>query len=153
MKDKKSQGKKNRASGQRFEIKVRKDLEKKGWIVDRWSNQVDLDKDKGVPDFEGSKEVVTQSMPQPKLVKAKSNRFNMRTTGFPDFLAFRLISKKNYEVRGVECRGGDEKHRYLDKEEKEKCFWLLENNIFSKILVAMKDQNKRGNILYKEFKK
>ena len=40
--DKKKQGKKNKASGARFELKVREDLEKKGWIVDKWSNNVDL---------------------------------------------------------------------------------------------------------------
>ena len=36
----KKQGKKNRASGQRFELKVRKDLESKGWIVSKWMNNV-----------------------------------------------------------------------------------------------------------------
>ena len=33
-------GKKNRASGAAFEKRVRLDLEEKGWIVDRWTNQV-----------------------------------------------------------------------------------------------------------------
>ena len=36
------QGKKNRASGARFELKTRKDLEKDGWIIDKWTNNVDL---------------------------------------------------------------------------------------------------------------
>jgi len=35
------QGKKNRASGKRFELIVRKDLESKGWIVFRNSNDVE----------------------------------------------------------------------------------------------------------------
>jgi len=39
MKDqiKVKKGKLSRAQGQRFELKVREDLEKKGWIVDKWS--------------------------------------------------------------------------------------------------------------------
>ena len=40
MTDKKTQGKKNRAAGARFELKVRKDLEEKGWVVSKWMNQV-----------------------------------------------------------------------------------------------------------------
>ena len=39
--DKRKQGKKNKASGSRFELKVRKDLESKGWIVAKWMNNVD----------------------------------------------------------------------------------------------------------------
>ena len=35
-------GKSNRASGARFELKVRKNLESKGWIVDKWSNNVEF---------------------------------------------------------------------------------------------------------------
>ena len=39
--DKKKQGKKNRAAGAAFELRVRKDLESQGWIVDKWSNNVE----------------------------------------------------------------------------------------------------------------
>ena len=42
MVDYKKQGKKNRQAGARFELKVRKDLESKGWIVDKWSNNVEF---------------------------------------------------------------------------------------------------------------
>ena len=35
-------GKKSRASGARFELKVREDLEKKGWVVARWTNNVEF---------------------------------------------------------------------------------------------------------------
>ena len=38
-------GGKSRASGAAFELKVRKDLERQGRIVDKWSNNVDLEKD------------------------------------------------------------------------------------------------------------
>ena len=40
--NKKTQGKKNRAAGARFELKVRKDLEEKGWIVSKWMNNVEF---------------------------------------------------------------------------------------------------------------
>ena len=151
----KIRGKKARASGARFELKTRADLENKGWILDKWNNNVDLK--------EG------------KLVKAKRkyNPFKKGMaigTGFPDFICFTKEKEwkcyvDEYEIRytnkklskdqasfqvviGVECRSSG----YLDKEEKEKADWLLDNNIFSKILIAMKDKNKRGGIIYKEWK-
>lgn len=41
VKEEKSKlGKRNKAAGARFELKVRKDLEDKGWIVSKWMNQV-----------------------------------------------------------------------------------------------------------------
>ena len=40
MIDKKKQGKRNLEKGRRFENKVRKDLESKGWVVSRWQNNV-----------------------------------------------------------------------------------------------------------------
>jgi len=147
--DKKLQGKKNRASGQRFELKVRKDLESQGWIVDKWTNNVkftDAEWHGKLPNWFG------ELIP----AKRKYNPFNKALaigTGFPDFIAFKSIREglayafRLYEVIGVEVKSNG----YLDKEEKEKCKWLLENNIFSKILIASKGK-KRGEIIYKEFK-
>jgi len=43
--DKKKQGKRNRESGRRFELKVRKDLEEKGWVCSKWMNQVIFEED------------------------------------------------------------------------------------------------------------
>jgi len=126
------QGKKNRRKGALFERKVRADLEKQGWIVDKWSNNVDLEKDRMHP--------------------AHTNRFNMRTCGFPDFICFKVIvNLKNsgelyFDVIAVECKTNG----YLSKVEKEKCKWLLDNNIFSKILVASVSKENRGDIVYKE---
>ena len=128
-------GKKSRAAGARFELKVRNQLESEGWIVDKWSNNVDLE--------------------EKKLVKVK-NKFlgpgkpMMLGAGFPDFIAFRLIRNKgkNYEIIGVEVRGSG----WLDKSEKEKCKFLLNKKIFSKILIAKKGK-KRGEIEYIDFKK
>lgn len=39
-------GKKSRASGQRFEAKVRQNLEDMGWIVCRWSNNVEFEEER-----------------------------------------------------------------------------------------------------------
>lgn len=145
MMDRKTQGKKNREKGQRFEVKVRKELEKKGWIVDRWSNNVEID---GGELFISTHTTVKW----PKLVPARPGPFNLRTTGFPDFITFRVSpyfddDKVYHEVIGVECKSGG----YLTKEEKEKCKWLIENNVFSKILIAKKGK-KRGEIEYVERK-
>lgn len=124
-------GKKSRAAGARFELKVRNELEGQGWIMDKWTNNVDLK--------EG------------KLVKAK-RKYNPYKkvlgigTGFPDFIAFKRKGK-NYEVIGVEARGNG----WLDKSEKEKCKFLLNKKIFSKILIAKKGK-KRGEIKYIDFK-
>lgn len=38
-------GKKSRAAGRRFEAKVRTDLEKKRWIVARWTNNVEFEEE------------------------------------------------------------------------------------------------------------
>jgi len=123
-------GKKSRAAGARFELKVRKDLEEKGWIVDKWTNNVE----------EG------------KLVKVK-NKFRginipmMLGAGFPDFIGIKR-KKTGYDVIGIEVKGNG----WLDKIEKEKCKWLLDNKIFSRILIAKKGK-KRGEIEYIDFKK
>jgi len=131
MVDKKLQGKRNRRKGSEFERKVRLDLEKNGWIVSKWNNTIE----------------------QGKLIPAK-RKFNpfLRVlsigNGFPDFIAFKHSDKNSeysYDIIGVECKVG----KYLDKSEKEKCKWLLDNKIFSKILVAYKGK-KRGEICYKE---
>jgi hypothetical protein len=159
MKDpiKVKQGKKNRQSGAAFELKVRKNLSEKGWIVIKNPNNL----------FDG----------EFKQGKSKYNPFTkrlmMNSGGFPDFLAFKVISdilvstptkygiiNHLYEVIGVEVKSNG----YLDKEEKEKCKWLLENNIFSKILIAYKDypeeniklppsKRKKMQICYKEFER
>lgn len=130
--NKPKQGKKNRASGARFELKVREDLEKQNWILDKWTNNVDLK--------EG------------KLVKSK-RKYNPFLkilsigTGFPDFVCFKLCKDgKNYEVIGIEVKANG----WLDKSEKKKCKWYLDKKIFSKILIAKRGE-KRGEIEYIDF--
>jgi hypothetical protein len=129
---KSKQGKKNRAAGARFELKVRKDLEDNGWIIDKWTNNIDLEEE--------------------KLVKAKRkynpfNKIMIIGTGFPDFIGFRL-KNKSYDVIGIEVKGNG----WLDQSEKEKCKFLLKKKIFSKILIAKKGK-KRGEIEYIDFSK
>ena len=121
-------GKKARESGARFERKVRFDLESKGWIVDRWTNNVQTN----------------------KLVPARS-RFGLRTTGFPDFIAYKkegiYQNKIIFFCEGVECKS----RGYLTKEEKAKLKWYISQHIFSEIYIAKKGK-KRGQIEYIEFK-
>src|SRR3989344_5733583 len=127
---KSKRGKLARAAGARFELKVRADLEKGGWILDKWTNNVDL-KTK-------------------KLVKAK-RKFNPFIkilsigTGFPDFIAFKRKGKL-YDIIGVEVKGNG----WLDKTEKGKCKFLLDKKIFSRILIAKKAKE-RGKIEYIDF--
>ena len=73
------QGKKNRAAGVRFEAKVRAGLEDMGWIIDKWTNTVDYERDGNIG----------------KVVPAKRkyNPFKkvmVIGTGFPDFISPKL---------------------------------------------------------------
>lgn len=160
--EKQKQGKKNRSSGASFERKVRSDLETKGWIVSKWQNTVSDYPKQNI-------NLPPEEREDRKLVPAKRkyNPFNKALsigTGFPDFVCFRLFDKNkmnfsikgnkdkdteaywgSYAVIGVECKSG----KYLDREEKQKCRWLLDNNIFSRILIAYK--SKIGKIEYLDF--
>ena len=137
-KKKRRQGKLNRAAGARFELKVRGNLENMGWAISRWMNTIDYEKEGKIG----------------KLVscRPKFNPFTkslmMNTSGFPDFVAFKVSKGKNHEVIGVEVK----RDGYLDQIEKGMCYWYLENKIFSKILIAKKGK-KRGEIEYVDFKK
>ena len=131
--DWKAQGKRNRARGADTERRTKEDLEDDGWIVCKWNNNVKDD----------------------ELVVVK-NKFRgigipmMLGAGFPDFIAYRL-KKRLYEIIGVEVKTSG----ILDKEEKEKCVWLLKNKIFSKILIARRESSllsKHISIEYKEFR-
>lgn len=132
-----ARGKSSRAAGARFELKVRKNLEAHGWITDKWTKNIDLEKKELIP------------------AKRKFNPFNRIMsigTGFPDFIAFKpIIGEKKedyqvYKVIGVEAKSKG----ILDKTEKEKCLFLLQNNIFKNILIAKRGE-KRGEIIYTDF--
>lgn len=136
-KDLKKRGRKSRASGKRFEIEVRKDLEKRGYIVCKWTNTVD---------FQGNKLIQAKSKYNPFLKKIVSEG-----AGFPDHLAMRRLTQKGmYMVIGVEAK----KRKYLDAMEKRMAAWLLDNNIFLKIYVAYPvKEGREKKIIYKKFEK
>ena len=158
MVDFKKQGKRNRINGANFERRVRADLEKNGWIVAKWQNNVDfgfeiellcgkkvfmnvndikkhLKNDKRMPG-DNSKKIG-------KCVQAKSNRFFMRSTGFPDFIRYSSCGKNKFVVDFVECKTNG----YLDKTEKEKAKWYLDNNYCSKFLIASKTKVGRNIVV------
>jgi hypothetical protein len=127
----KKRGTKSRAKGANFELKVRKDLEKKGRIVDKWTNNVDLEKGK-------------------LIIARKYNPFKRMIvlgTGFPDFISIKRVSENLYSVIGVEVKING----ILSKEEKEKCFWYLKEGIFSSIWIAKKADKEKG-IEYIDFR-
>ena len=123
-------GAKSRAGGGQFEARVRKDLEEKGWVVDKWSNNVS--EDKLIP------------------CRRKFNPFNKVMTigtGFPDFVCFSRRDGELYKVIGVEVKMNGN----LSRVEKEKCVWYLESKIFSEILVASKIQERKGGKIKVEY--
>ena len=148
--NKSKQGKKNRAAGGSWERKVRADLEKnQGFFVSKFMNNVEFEfsPQKGVPLFKGKK---INPQFEGKLIPAKRkyNPFNKALsvgTGFPDFIAWYVRSWRggNYGVIGVEAKSNG----YLDKEEKEKCEWLLKNKVFRKIFIAKKKKEGRKVIV------
>lgn len=152
-------GKKSRKDGSAFELFVRKDLEKSGWIVIKNPNNV-IEETKLVEDYAvhaGNNNWIKRLVPETKKSfkqgKSKFNPFTKRlmmsSGGFPDFLCFRDIDTEyNKIIIGVESKING----YLDKEEKEKCEWLLKNKIFSKILIASREMDgKKKKVKYTEF--
>ncbi|MFA5061416.1 MAG: hypothetical protein WC494_03835 [Candidatus Pacearchaeota archaeon] len=116
-------GRKSKALGGKFESFVRKDLEEKGWIVDKWSNNVDLEEGRVIP------------------AKRKFNPFSKVMsigTGFPDFVALQFVKEGFYKVIGVEVKVNGT----LSREEKEKCRFYLDRKVFSEIWVAEKTKEK-----------
>lgn len=109
--------------GARFEVEVWRDMQKKDVVCTKWHNNVDLEND--------------------ALVITRPGPFKRTSTGFPDYLAYhKEINKPNStdSVFGIECKCSGT----LDKIEKLKCKWLLENSIFKYILIAerLKVKNK-----------
>lgn len=147
--DKVKMGKKSRASGAAFELRTRKDLEEDGWIVDKWSNNLDH---VGHDDINDCPYMIMH----PAKHKFRGMGIPMAMgTGFPDFIIFKprpmggdVICEETFDIIGVECKTNG----YLDKIEKEKCKWYLENNIFSKILIASKTKVKNRIVIkYEDF--
>lgn len=79
------QGKRNRANGAAFERKVRLMLSTEGFIVSKWQNNIDLDR------------MIMHA--------ARWNRFNALSTGFPDFVAMKMLNIYGaYRVIWVEAK-------------------------------------------------
>ncbi len=125
-------GRKSKSGGARFELQVRRDLESKGRVVDKWTNNVDLENGKIIP------------------AKRKYNPFRKAMvigTGFPDFISIKKVTENLHSVIGVEVKSNG----ILSREEKQKCMWYLKNEIFSEIWIAKKGA-KRGKIEYIDFR-
>ena len=130
--DKRKQGRRNKANGAAWELKVRKDLERLGWKVSKFQNNIDLETKTMIP------------------ARRKYNPFNRAFsvgTGFPDFIAwkegdvadieteaFNIDIPSTYSTIGIEAKSNGS----LTKLEKDKCLFLLENNVFSNIFIAKK---------------
>ena len=137
--ERQKRGKKSRASGKKFENKVRTDLESRGFVVCKWTNTVDL--------VNG------------KLIAAKSqyNPFFKRIvgegSGFPDYIAFKKKDKEGYVLFGVESKKIEAKTK-LDKKEREMATWLLDNNIFPKIYIAVPiKKGRKTQVVYQKFER
>ena len=109
-------------------------MEDLGWTVAKWTNTVDYDK-------EGKTgKIVPAKRKYNPFLKALSVG-----TGFPDFICFRR-KEERFDVIGLEVKGNG----YLDQIEKGMCIWLLENRIFSRILIA-RNSKEKGKIEYIDF--
>jgi hypothetical protein len=143
MKDikKVNMGKKSRAQGKAFELRVRKDLEKNGWIVTKWSNNVEF--------------ITDWPILQGKLIGA-GHKFNPFThsviagNGFPDFICFKKADchldgfiAERFMVQLVESKMTGK----LDKIEKDKIEWI-KNNLKIQVYVASKGD--KGEVKYAE---
>lgn len=139
LKEKKkvTMGAKSRAGGAAFELRVRKDLNEKGWTVDKWTNNIDLEKNELIA-AKRKMRFINQNM-----------RFMALGTGFPDFIAFQLMDgDANYRIVGVEVKMNGK----LAKVEKEKCRWYLERKVFNEIWIASKVKEKnRVKVVYDKF--
>ena len=159
--NKRELGRKSRAAGKRFESKVREDLEKKGWIVFRNTNDVEIEINedrikkeiKRQVENAGCKLIGEIEVNPPfkatfKQAKSKWNPFKkcpmMTQSGFPDFIILAGMEPE-FEVKFVECK----MNGYLDKIEKQKVEWI-KTNLKIPVIIASKGK-KRGEIEYKEW--
>ena len=108
-------------------------MENNGRVVDKWTNNIDLEKGEMAP------------------AKRKYNPFQkvmVIGTGFPDFISIKHIHERSYSVIGVEVK----MNGILSKIEKEKCVWYLKNKIFSEIWIAKAVKNGRKiEVKYDDF--
>ena len=162
---KQQRGKRIRIQGQEFEKRVRKDLEKKGWIVDKWSNNLDYPENNiNLPSKERKDFKMIQAKPKFVYNPGLKRRIMIgNSSGFPDFICFpKIWEERDLYLGEVMAHCGSMVHQTiigveskmtgkLDKLEKEKCKWLIKNKIFSKILIASKIKvGRKVEVEYKE---
>lgn len=134
--EKSKMGKASRAAGKRFELKVRADLESKGWIVFRNSNDVKPNK--------LSQTTFSQTTGH---WNPFTNRIMTAQSGFPDFICVKQYYSKEFYVLSSEVQFVESKMAgYLGDIEKEKVKWI-KDNLKIPVIVAFKGK-KRGEIVY-----
>lgn len=125
-------GRRSRNSGKRFEVKVRDELLKSGWIVFKNNNNVER-----VETVNGQTILFKPSKP-------KWNPFRKTIVytgvGFPDYICVR--NKGEWQVQFVECKSG----KYLSADEKKKSEWIV-SKLKIPMFVAFRGK-KRGEIVY-----
>src|SRR3990167_928792 len=112
---KQEQGLKNRIKGRAFEMQVRRLLEKHGFVVSRWTNNVFFE----FPDND-----VKIKIAPARHVMARSLKFRTINTGFPDFIFYShtpqanspVIHEERFAVMACEVKT----NRYLNPEERRK---------------------------------
>jgi len=157
-----AQGTKSRKQGKAFELKVRHDLEDKGWIVTKWQNDVQFGAGSVLVDtatMDSNKGILGTAMCNSgKIIPAK-HQFNPFTkamsagNGFPDFVCFKKADchldgfvAERFIIQFVESKMTGK----LSKVEKEKLEWL-ELNTKIPCYISKKGE-KRGAIIYESFK-
>jgi len=144
-------GKNSRAKGKAFELKVRHDLEKLGWIVCKWSNNVEFSVGLTTKVNEFG-QLIPDGISITRLVPAKHtfNPFRKAMSagnGFPDFICLKHWDTKDnseWHVKLVESKITGK----LDKIEKDKIEWI-KTNLKIPVIIASKSE-KRGVINYDE---
>lgn len=160
-----------RTHGAEFERRTRKNLEEKGWNVSKYQNNVEFNVVfERTPGMTSIQEIPNEVI-KGKSVPAKASRFRLSSTGFPDFIAYKLIGKEEhdqgidyvlsdalnelfekkypYKIIFVECKVNG----YLDKTEKAKARWYLDNNFCSKFIIAKKGKRvgRKIPVIYTDF--
>lgn len=128
--DKKAQGKKNRRIGAEFELAVRKKYEAKGWIVDKFSSNIDLENN--CIKMAGSKYIPGRGL--------------MPGLGFPDFVMFQRREFEAYQLLFIECKTNN----ILTKIEKQKLDWLVKQG--HRCFVAFKEEKEIAIREFLEYK-
>ncbi len=132
-----AQGKRNKARGARFELKVRSHFEDKGWHVTKYRNNIDLQSGEIVP-------------AKQYYIPGRGAGLG---TGFPDFVMFKPVHyndefiKKiaHYNVQFIEAK----LNGLLSQEEKLKCKVLTDMG--HKVMIAYFDDQCENNIKVREF--